>query len=248
MTAVAALARRILSADRVHDKGLRWGARASAYQAEIRAALDAGLVPALVELAYDLPEDIGRSRVVEIDHHDKRAGEPCSLRQTFELLKRPESEWTREYALMAANDVGHMAAMRAMGASATDIRRIRDADRSAQGVTAGDEALAREAASAARPSGRVLVVESATARTSAALDFLEPEYGGPGVGDVVVIAPETVEFYGRKTVIAELSRHYPKPESWSGGALPERGFWGRNAAGKEARRLAGEILALANAG
>lgn len=38
----------------VHDKGLRWGAKASAYREEIMSALAQGLTPVLVELEDNL--------------------------------------------------------------------------------------------------------------------------------------------------------------------------------------------------
>jgi len=39
------------------DKGLSWGARASAYRGEIEAVLKAGLTPVLVELVDDIGID-----------------------------------------------------------------------------------------------------------------------------------------------------------------------------------------------
>lgn len=226
MVTIGTLVRAALGPEHVNDRRLPWGARASAYEAEIRASLDRGLVPVLVELAYDLPPDIPRKTLIEVDHHGERAGgaQPSSLRQVFDLLQLPPTAWTREHDLITANDVGHMAGMRAIGASADDIRRVRDADRRAQGVTARDERLARAALRRAKRRGALLILQTGTTRTSPALDFLEPEYGGSGSGDVLVMTPAAVEFYGAGTIVDALAQEYP--QSWKGGALPLRGYWG----------------------
>lgn len=243
MVTIRELALAILAPGHVHDQGLRWGARASAYAHEIDAVLRDGATPVLIELIDDLDPAIDRNRLIIIDHHGKGAGveKPCSLRQVFDLVGLPETAWSRRYGFVAANDVGHMRALREAGATPAEIRAIREADRSAQGVTAEDEAAAHRAIAAARRRGSLLVVEAQTARTSPILDFLEPEYGGPGTGDVLVLAPETVEFYGRGDVVQALAR---RRGSWYGGALPERGFWGLALKSRASRRrLAAEIEA-----
>lgn len=115
------------------DKRLHWGARASQYRAEIEETLVRGETPVLVELQPDM--DLPPERVVLVDHHGERAGadRPSSLRQVFKLLRLPAARWTRELALVEANDIGHVRGMLALGASLEELVRIRRADRAAQG-------------------------------------------------------------------------------------------------------------------
>lgn len=237
MDAIRELGLKELGVERVHDRKLSWGAkpRASAYAAEIAAVLNQNATPVLVELVDDLGSDIDRNKLVIIDHHGELAGadRPCSLRQVFDLFGLPASKWTRNYRLIAANDIGHMRALRKAGATAEEIRAIRDADRSAQGVTPEDEGEARRAINAAEWHGELLVIRSQSARTSPILDFLETEYGGSGASDVLVLAPATAGFYGRGDIVEALSK---RPGSWWGGALPDRGFWGIPMESAEARK------------
>lgn len=227
MVTIRALVSDTLGPLHLIDKHLAWGARASAYETDIGAALGNGQTPVLLELIDDLPPAIPRPALIDIDHHGARAGadQPCSLRQVFDLLALPQAAWCRQFDLVAVNDIGHMAGMRAFGASAEEIRGIRDADRSAQGVTSQDELAARDAMRQMERHGRLLVAHLTSSRTSPLLDFLEPEYGGhASPQDVLVITPTTVEFYGRGSDVLALAATYP--QSWSGGALPGRGFWG----------------------
>lgn len=231
MVTIGQLVRGVLGADRVVDDELRWGATASVYAKRIAVVLEAGGTAVLIELKNDLPRRFAETltddgRIVLVDHHDERAGadKPSALCQVFDLLGLPERRWTRRLALVAANDVRHMEGLRQAGARPNEIRAIRDADRAAQGVTARDEQLGRQALAAARLDGGVLVVRTPTERSSPILDYLEPEYGGAGHTDVLVRTPSTVEFYGDGRVIATLTARFPR--AWRGGALPARGFWG----------------------
>ncbi|EJW09349.1 hypothetical protein A33M_1559 [Rhodovulum sp. PH10] len=223
-------------AGRLVDKALAWGARASAYESEIRAALVRGETPVLIELADDLPADIDRGVLVDIDHHGTRAGadQPTALEQIFARLGLPATAWTRRRALVAANDVGHAPALRGLGASAEEIRAIRDADRRAQGVTAAVEAESRRALATAERAGDLLIVRTTASTSSAIVDFVLPEYGGPGAEDLLVVMPDTVSFFGRGAVIERLKSI---PGCWYGGALPERGYWGAPITGEESDRL-----------
>ncbi|MCM5552391.1 hypothetical protein M4J39_04295 [Pleomorphomonas sp. NRKKF1] len=249
MIEVAALLREAGFEDRIADKRLAWGAAASSYLPEIRAAIAAGETPILVELAYDLPDDIERSAVIEIDHHGPRAGvgQPSSLRQVFDLLRGRGApvEWTRRRTLVEANDIGHARGMRSVCASASEIRKIRDDDRAAQGITSDIEAMSRRAIAASRREGGLLVVDTEARTASAIMDFLLPEYGGPDreEADTLVIMPQSVAFFGRGSIIDALKA---TPGCWYGGALPETGFWGapRHAiddVGAFSRRLADMI-------
>jgi hypothetical protein len=222
MATIAELVRGELGAAAVMDKGLGWGARAEAYAPEIAAWRAAGGTAVLVELpGVERPGP----DVIEVDHHGGRVGEPSALRQVFALLGLPERRWTRHFALVEANDVGHVAAMRAIGASAEEMAAIRAADRAAQGITAAEEAAGRAALAAARTAlgGRLLVVALPHGRAATVTDPLALEQGGE-TRDVLVLTPGGAQFFGRGGAVAALDAAFPG--GWRGGELPRRGFWG----------------------
>jgi len=230
MLEISRLVLATLGPDAVVDKGLPWhAALASAYAAEIEAALAGGVRPVLVELRPDLPaEMLDRSTIV--DHHGPLAGadKPTSLEQVFALLDLPQAAWTRRLALVAANDRGWIPELRAMGADADEIAAIRAEDRVAQGVTAAEEAAAKAALAAAerRPSGLVLV-RLPHGRTSPVFDRLAMDAVPDAPPDALVVSPGELDFSGAGARVTALARAFP--DGWSGGALPERGFWGHGA-------------------
>jgi hypothetical protein len=214
------------SPGRFHDRGLRWGARVSAYRTEIEAALNRGLTPVLVEL----PDDIGLppERVLTVEHHGATAGAeaPTSLEQVFNLLGLDPSRWTRWMSLVAANDRGYIPGLLSTGASREEIVKVRAADRAAQGITAAEEAEAARAAGEVerRRQVKLTVARMSHSRLAALEDRLHSALGGPGVENLVVIGGGEVNFSGDGQVVLELARRFPR--SWSGGNLPEQGFWG----------------------
>ncbi|MCA1626373.1 MAG: hypothetical protein LC742_00170 [Acidobacteria bacterium] len=229
MQTIGELLRRHVGAARVHDKGLSWGARASDYEAEIRAALAGGGTPVLVELIDDL--NLDSSAVITVDHHGARAGkdELTSLEQIFALLALSLAEWTRWFELVAANDKGHVAEMLECGASLDEIKRVRRADRAAQGITSEEEAAAEEAVKRVEvfAAGRLTVVRLAHSRAAAVTDRLERALGGAGYENLLVVSPGQVNFFGGGEMIRALDARFPG--GWYGGALPARGFWGLSA-------------------
>lgn len=213
--------------DRVFDKNLSWGATASSYRAEIERSITKGLTPVLVEL----PDDIGlHDAIVVVDHHGDRAGKdaPTSLHQIFKLISAPREAWTRWLDLVAANDRGHIREMRRIGATEEEIRKVRSADRAAQGVTQLEDQAAEDAIRDAEAygDGRLVVVRLPHAHASAVADRLEMLPVPPE--NVVVLSPNEVNFFGTGDLIQRLDAQYP--DGWSGGALPDRGFWGRSPA------------------
>ncbi len=56
---------------------------------------------------------------------------PTSLQQIFALLGLSAERWTRWFALVAANDRGHIAEMVGLGATPEEIAQVRAADRAA---------------------------------------------------------------------------------------------------------------------
>ncbi len=211
---------------RWHDRGLDWGAKASAYAAEIEAALVGGRIPVLVELQLDVP--LPPSGYLVIDHHDDQAvGRPTALEQVSALLQLPGSRWTRWFELVAANDRGHIRAMLALDPSATveEIQAVRAADRAAQGMTSDEERQAATAAAGSRvlADGRLTVLELPHERASASVDWLEPALGGPGYENVLVYSPHSVNFFGDRRVIDGLLARFPG--GGSGGASRDYGYW-----------------------
>ena len=145
----------------------------------------------------------------------------------------------RSRALIAANDIGHIRGLRAMGATADEMASIRARDRRAQGVTEKDEAEARRAIAVAERKDALTIVRTASATSSAIGDFIEPELGGPGAENLLVVMPETLSFFGDGRVVRDLA---DEPGSWHGGALPARGFWGVAVTSpRERDRLIGRI-------
>jgi hypothetical protein len=209
-----------LGPDAVADKGLGWGAKRSAYEAEIAEAAAAGFVPVLVELTDDMAL---APPFIDIDHHGARAGGPSSLRQTFDLLPLAPEQWTRRFALVEANDIGHIAGMQAIGASADDMSAIRAADRRAQGITPAEEAAGLAALARAETAldGTVLVVHAPHDRTATVAD---PKAIAGDQRDLLIIGPTGVHFFGAGNRVQALVATWPK--GWSGGDMPRTGYFG----------------------
>lgn len=208
------------------DHSAGWGAKASDYCVEIESAFAAGYTPVLVELALELP--LATGKVLIVDHHGPLAGAnaPTSLEQVFRLLERPQAEWTRWYELVAANDRGHVRGMQRVGATQAEMIQVRAADRSAQGITANEESLGKAAAIAAVAmfDGRLTVVRLPHGRTATVTDALTRELGGPGYENLLILCPDETAFFGGGSAVVALDRTFPG--GWTGGELPERGYWG----------------------
>jgi hypothetical protein len=222
---------------RFHDRGLRWGAKTSAYRAEIEACLERGQTPVVIELEDDLGLD--RDRVIKVDHHGEEAGAAAAtaLQQVFALLGLAQGQWNRWLELVAANDRAYLRGLGEIGASAEEVRRVREADRAAQGITAREEEQAAAAAGnfEVRCGGRLQVARLPHSRTAALVDRLQPELGGPGFENLVVLSPEEVNVFGAGEVIQALTAAFPS--GWYGGALPAYGYWGHAGAGEEVVRF-----------
>lgn len=217
------------------DDGLSWGAKASAYRDRIMQALATGRIVVLVELEDDLGLLAADSQrpavdptVVKVDHHGELAGRnrPTALEQVFQLLQLPTSAWTRWHELVAANDRGHVRAMLESGATQQELQAVRAADRSAQGITADQEAAGRQATERAEIllDGSLTLVHLPHDRTATVTDVLDQNLGGPGFENLLVLCPESAMFFGSGQAIEALRAAFPN--GFYGGDLPERGFWG----------------------
>lgn len=226
----------------VVDNGLRWGAEASAYAAEIAAAVAAGKTPVLVELAADAPALVRQA--IMVDHHGEQAAGPTSLEQVHGLLGDAAPRWTRWHELVARNDRGHVRAMRAFGARRSEMRRVRRADRMAQGVTAAEEAAAAPALAAAETlfGGKALLVRLPHGRAAVVADRLALA-GEAAPPNLVIVSPGEINVFGEGPVIRALAGDDGLAGGWWGGDLPEAGFWGIATTKSAAERRVLAILA-----
>lgn len=207
------------------DKSLKWGAKTSDYRAEITEAVSKGMTPVLIELEDDI--GLGEEVAIKVDHHGERAGagKPTSLEQVFKLLELPTARWTRWLELVCANDKGYIPALVTAGTSQEEIMKIRAEDRRAQGVTEEEEKAGIEAIDKAEVlmDWRLTVIHLSHGKSSVVTDKLDRSLGGRGYENLLVISPGELNFYGDGRLIIELEERFG---GWSGGELPERGFWG----------------------
>ena len=213
------------------DHQLHWSqATYAAYAAEIVTALRAGRRPVLIELR-EIPDSI-RPLVDIIDHHGEDSGHlPTSLEQ---VLQRLGGTPTREQQLIAANDKGYTEGMIAAGATPEEVRRIRRADRAAQGITPEQEQQAA-AAIAARDTSvpGLTIVQLPNGRTATVTDLLNAHLGGPGYANLLILCPDEVNFYGVGKIISRLSQQFG---GYEGGQLPVSGYWGLETSDVEQRK------------
>lgn len=148
------------------DKGLTWGAKTSAYEAEINQAAAAGKTPVIIELEQDckLPEN-----VVNIDHHNENATRPASVLQICDLLG---IEKTRDLQLIGANDAAYIPGMMELGATPEEIARVRRRDRMCQGITDEQEKEAERAISEKVEIDGITIVRMAHSKTATVADRL----------------------------------------------------------------------------
>ncbi len=225
MEAVRRLLRyRKIPPERIHDKRLGWGAGLSDYRDELER-LPEDTVPVLLELEIDLRlPDTG---IVILDHHGESAGRdrPTVLEQLWRLLEMPADLWGKEefadFPLIAANDRGHIAAMRRLGASEAQIAAIRERDRRAQGITGAQEKTAEAAIGRRRVAagGALTIVDLPHDKTATVTDRLHGKYE-----NLLILSPEEINFFGEGRWIQLLDKRFPG--GWHGGELPETGYWG----------------------
>jgi hypothetical protein len=235
----------------VRDASLPWGATTDAYEDEIVATLQDGRTPVLVELLTSpraswapsavLATTLSPGRpippgvVVLADHHGESAGahKPTSLEQVMQLLgiadRFANDRWLQ---LVAANDRGYVDEMARLPATIDEMRRVRTADRAAQGITSSEEAEGEIAVARARRIGATLtVVDLAHDRAATVTDRLDATLGGPGFKRLLVRTPVAAHVFADGDTIDALRASFPA--GWFGGALPDRGFWGREGDGAE---------------
>lgn len=211
----------------VVDKGLPWGAKLSDYEGEIEAHTNSHGRAIAVELIDDMPANwSARPNLVLVDHHGPRAAEPSSLEQVFAILKLPPSSWSRRLQLVAANDKAYVEGLLGAGASWQEAASIRMEDRAAQGITPQQEAQGL----AALAQAQVLVAKltyvklqhnhMATVTDPAALNTKFRALPA----NLFIHAPQEFGFFGEGRAVLTLANACSI--GWSGGNLPQKGFWG----------------------
>lgn len=208
------------------DKHLNWGASLSEYKREL-SSIEEGSTPVFIELRLDI--DYPANAII-IDHHNERAGknQKTSIDQVAKLLNFELNRWQH---LISANDRGHVPAMRDIGATDEEIKKIRQFDRQCQGVTEEDE---KNAELSIRNHSEVLnpdsiYIESLTEKTSPILDRLYDKYR-----HIFIISPSNeLHYFGPGEMILRLEKIYQKMKQtspnlifWKGGYLPDIGFFG----------------------
>lgn len=164
------------------------------------------------------------AKVMEIDHHGPRSGEAASVTQLVSILRLDFSlELLRWVELVAANDVGYIPAMLAIGATAEEINRVRLFDRSAQGITPAQEAAAEEAIAGKTVDDRLTVVHLDHSKTATVTDRLFGQYD-----QLLVLSNDgEANFFGDGALCANLKEKF---EGWNGGSgLGNAGglaYWG----------------------
>ncbi len=211
-----------------YDKKLSWGAKLSDYKAAIDN-LPKNKIPVFIELIIDCPYP---DDIFIIDHHDENAGKDkkTSIEQIAELLC---IELTKEQQLISANDIGHIRAMKNMCATDEEIERIRRMDREAQGVTPEDERLAEESINnqLEEVGINIAIINSRTNKTSAVFDRIYDKYR-----HIFIFTPDgEMNYSGEGEMVFlltkkynEMKKHNPTIQFWSGGNLPDNGYFGSN--------------------
>ena len=189
------------------DKELRWGAKLSSYQKELDEFKEHTIY------GIELIEDISPPKNYhKIDHHNASSHKPSSLFQVLELLgKKP----TREQELISANDVGHIEAMKCMGATQEEIARIREKDRQMQGLTAKEEQIAIEELKQIKKEQSIYLLQTSLTHFSPIVDRFEKR-------PFLIYGEKGLTYYGD---IAFLKENY-KEQIEKNQAYHGRGFFG----------------------
>jgi hypothetical protein len=120
----------------------------------------------------ELNEDIKPPKYyTKIDHHNELSTNKCSLAQVADILNL---KLLRRGELICANDSGYIPAMKKLGATKEEIKKIRKEDRKCQGVTEQDELLAKKSIKEnLKIINEIKIVYSFTDKFSAIVDNLE---------------------------------------------------------------------------
>ncbi|MEW5842465.1 MAG: hypothetical protein AB1775_04300 [Bacteroidota bacterium] len=212
------------------DNNLKWGAKLSDYKTEL-SKLSSVQIPVLVELNLDVDYP---SNAIVIDHHNEKAGKDkkTSIEQVAELLG---VKLNREQELISANDKGCIWGMIDIGATENEIKMIRERDMEQQGVTDQDKEKAKISVDhfLERISSDMVIVNSLIENTTPITELIYNYYK-----HIFIITPSNkLSYSGTEQIIRILEDKYTllkkdnsKIETWSGGYLPDHGYFGANQA------------------
>ncbi len=213
-----------------YDKELKWGAKLSGYKTEL-SKLSKDQIPVFVELNLDIEYP---SNAIIVDHHNERAGKDkkTSIEQVADIL---EISLDRKQQIISANDKGYIWGMIDFGATEEEIKETRESDKKHQGVTKEDEEKAKISVEhfLTRISNDAVIIDSQTEKTSAVTDLIYKFYR-----HIFFITPsKKLNYSGNRQIIEILNKHYEelkkegeKIETWSGGYLPNHGYFGSDKA------------------
>ncbi|CAA6815700.1 MAG: Unknown protein [uncultured Sulfurovum sp.] len=191
----------------VIDHELSWGAKLSSYTEVLKEHQDKTIY------GVELIEDIAIPKNYHaIDHHNEQVDKASSLFQVLECL---ELKPTREHKLISANDVGHIEAMKCLGATAEEIKSIRQQERTIQGITAKDELQAQKESEAVVEKNGISIIETT-------LDAFSPIVDNYEKRPLLVYSQKSFTYYGD---IAFLKEKYKK-QIENKEAYHSRGYFG----------------------
>ena len=167
-----------------------------------------------------------------VDHHsysgDDRSNPLSSLEQIASLIGVTLTPFEQAVAI---NDRGYIPSMQVAGISEAVIAEVRRLDRMAQGISEEQEMAAEEACSKKEVYGNLTIVRLPHSKTSTVCDRLFGDYT-----NLLVLSEDgETNFFGGGAIIDKLMASFPG--GWSGGSLPENGFWGGYADQVEIEKL-----------
>lgn len=171
-----------------YDKQLQWGkANLSEYKNEI-ITLKANEIPVLIELTLDVALP---SNSLIIDHHNDNENKLSSIEQFAELIGIRLDRWQQ---LIAANDKGYIQAMKSLCATESEIKKVRETDRRAQGVTEDDERLAvLSIEKNLKVQDGMTVIKSLTNKFSPITDRIHDQ-----INNLLIYTDDELVYYGKK--------------------------------------------------
>jgi len=199
------------------DKNLSWGAKWSDYSTDIKKPENKGKIFVGIELSgnQDKPSD-----GIDIDHHNFNSDEVSSIEQVSKLLNVELSHWQQ---LVAANDRAYIPGLEQMCATKEEIKKIREADKQAQGVIVDDEAKALESVKKHKEViDGVAIIKALTNKFSPITDLMYGE-----ANQLIVYNDTSLSYYG--PVPEPLISHYKcqiKSAKAYYGGNKDNGFFG----------------------
>ncbi len=189
------------------DHKLKWGAKLSSYKEELQKYNSKSIY------GIELIEDITPPKNYHaIDHHNEHSSRASSLEQVLEFLG---IEPSREHQLISANDIGHIEAMRCIGATNQEIKEIRQRERAIQGVTKEDELQAKKEIASVEKKNEIYIIETILDAFSPIVDNFEKR-------PLLVYSQKSLTYYGDIEFLKEsYNKQVKNKEAYHG-----RGYFG----------------------